>query len=107
MAYFPNGTSFALWVDRACNGCLNDRDNGSGSPGCAIKDALMLHGYEHSDCSIADYLIPEDGPDAWQCRMKLTAHDLARDKTIESRHRDRARYNLALAEMKAAKVIAR
>lgn len=98
MAYFPNGTSFTGWQERTCNGCLNDRDNGSGSVGCAIKDALFLHGYEHNECAISDYIIPEEGDDAWKCRMKLTAFDLRHDKLIDQRSADRARYHLAMSE---------
>lgn len=70
MAYFPNGTSFADWQAYNCFDCLNYRDNGSGSFGCAISDVHFLLDYhEGTNASVLDQLISDHGNQ--ECRMRL------------------------------------
>lgn len=103
MAYFPNGTSFLDWQETACEDCLNDRDNGSGSTGCAIKDALFILSYEDelSARPFVEFLIPEKGEKAWQCAMKLTRADVEADEREAYSATLREKYTAAMAEMKA------
>lgn len=104
MAYFPNGSSFAHWQDDTCSDCMNYRDNGTGSQGCAITDALFILSYEQEKASrpFVDFIIPEDGEAAWKCQMKLTAADIEADRIANQFRRDSARYKAAMEEMSSA-----
>jgi hypothetical protein len=78
MAYFPNGTSFYVWQERACSDCLNYRDNGSGSFGCAITDAhfLMADKMHDKECKRTDVFATLDiliRDETAECQMRLTA----------------------------------
>lgn len=102
MAYFPNGTSFACWQAEHCDDCLNYRDNGTGSHGCAITDVhFVLDYHEGTNAAVLDSLIPNDGPEAFKCRMRLTSEMLEADRIAERAERDRQQYALAMAEMRA------
>jgi hypothetical protein len=109
MGYFPNGTSFCVWQDENCSDCLNYRDNGSGSFGCAITDAhfLLADKMHDSKCrrtttfGVLNHFVPDDGPEAFQCRMRLTRQMLSDGKAAEQVERDRERYELAMQEMRA------
>lgn len=104
MAYFPNGSSFAHWQDTTCTDCLNYRDNGTGSHGCAITDALMILSYEEEKASrpFVDFIIPEDGEAAWKCQMKLTAAIVEQDRIASQFRTDTSRYQQAMADMRQA-----
>ncbi len=102
MAYFPNGTSFAIWQDRNCHDCLNYRDNGTGSFGCAITDAhFILDYHEGTNSSVLNMLIPEDGLNQHLCAMRVTA-ELAKGAEHAANYQlDLLRYEKAMAEMHA------
>jgi hypothetical protein len=110
MAYFPNGTSFATWQGENCDGCLNYRDNGTGSYGCPITDAYFLMSHQMHDrrgrrtpvFDTLDYFIPDDGTDAFKCKMRLTEADIKREERERQEQADRARYEAALAETRHA-----
>lgn len=103
MGYFPNGTSFAHWQDGHCTDCLNYRDNGSGSYGCAITDAHFLLDYhEGTNATVLNQLVPDDGPEAFKCRMRLTQEQLETEARERDGQRDMERYLAAMAEMRAA-----
>jgi len=46
MGYFANGTEGDYYYAEYCLKCVNWRDNGSGSEGCAIIDLHMLWNYD-------------------------------------------------------------
>jgi hypothetical protein len=101
MAYFPNGTSFACWQGEHCSDCLNYRDNGSGSFGCAITDVHWSHEYDEStNAAVLNDLILEDGADAGKCRMRLTREDMETEARAANHQLDLRRYRAAMAEMK-------
>jgi hypothetical protein len=110
MAYFPNGSSFAYWQDEHCSDCLNYRDNGSGSFGCAITDAHFLladkmHGKRGGRTAVSktlDHFIPDEGVHAGECRMRLTPQMVADAELAERQRQDRERYEAALNEARAA-----
>lgn len=103
MAYFPNGTSFAIWQELNCSECLNYRDNGSGSFGCAITDVhFVLDYHEGTNAAVLDSLIPVDSSKANQCLMRLTQEDLEVEARARNYELDLARYNAAMAEMKGS-----
>jgi len=106
MAYFPNGTSFAIWQDENCSDCLNYRDNGTGSFGCAITDAHFLIGTHDKLCRrkpafnvLNEFFIPDDGPNAFECKMRLTRQMLEDGAASEKQQRDRERYEAAMRDM--------
>lgn len=100
MAYFPNGTSFAIWQEQQCSDCLNYRDNGTGSFGCAITDAhFILDYHEGTNAAVLNSLIPDDGQDALNCRVRLTRQMLEDGAAVEKQERDRLRYEAAMREM--------
>lgn len=104
MAYFPNGTSFAIWQEENCSDCLNYRDNGTGSFGCAITDAHVITRTHDRICRrlpafrALDQFIPDEGPDAFQCKMRLTHEIMEAEAKAEQLRLDRARYEAAMAE---------
>jgi hypothetical protein len=108
MGYFPNGTSFACWQEDHCSDCLNYRDNGTGSFGCAITDAHFLlethgkRGRRLPALKFLDLFIPDDGPEAFVCKMRLTREMLSDGAAAEQQERDRERYELAMQEMRKA-----
>lgn len=110
MAYFPNGTSFACWQSTNCSDCLNYRDNGSGSYGCAITDAHYLLADKMHDRKCRrtavfrtlDRLIPDEGPNAHKCQMRLTRADLEAEERQRNYQFDLERYEAAMAEARAA-----
>ena len=84
MAYFPNGTAGMDFVERNCSECVNYKDNGSGSEGCAIFDLHLLWNYQACNGKEApqgsekrakwealEHFIPtrKDGIGAEQCKM--------------------------------------
>ena len=101
MAYFPNGTSFAHWVAENCDECLNYRDNGTGSFGCAIADAHFIFDYDEG-AVILDSLIPREGPDQHKCAMRLTQAMLETEERERNHQLDLERYEAAMAEARAA-----
>jgi hypothetical protein len=110
MAYFPNGMSFADWSCQNCTDCVNYRDNGTGSFGCAITDAYFLFASKMHDklCrrtpvfTTLDFFIPDDGPDAFKCRMRLTREDMETEERQRNYQLDLARYEAAMAETRQA-----
>jgi hypothetical protein len=105
MAYFPNGTSFADWQADHCAECLNYRDNGSGSYGCAIADSHFVFDYhEGTNATILDSLIPNTGPDVWQCRMRLTQAQIELETRASNYQLDLQRYEAAMAETRAKRI---
>lgn len=104
MAYFPNGTSFADWTGQHCFDCVNYRDNGSGSFGCAITDAHFIFDWREGGeiAKVLDSLIPDEGPDALQCRMRLTREQMETEGRVRDGQRDLERYLAAMAETRAA-----
>ena len=103
MAYFPNGPSFAYWQDEHCTGCLNYRDNGTGSFGCAITDAHFLLDYhEGTNATVLNMLIPEDGSDLHKCAMRLTAEQIETEQRAANYRLDLQRYEAAMAESRTA-----
>lgn len=107
MAYFPNGFSFAAWQEEHCSECLNFRDNGTGSHGCAITDAHFVLGYhEGTNAAALNMLIPEDDPDLHKCQMRLTMEDYQAAQDRARAERDRIQYALAMAETRAARAAA-
>ena len=99
MAYFPNGTSFADWACSNCTDCLNHRDNGTGSYGCAITDThFVINYHEGTNARVLNQLIPNDGPDAFKCPMRLTSEDLETEERERNYQLDLARYEAAMAE---------
>ncbi len=111
MGYFPNGTSFAIWQDQNCSDCLNYRDNGTGSFGCAITDAHFLLAHKMHDklsrrtptFKLLDHFVPNDGPSAFDCKMRLTRQMIEDGLAAEKQERDRQRYEAALFEMRSAR----
>src|SRR5688572_5785834 len=109
MAYFPNGTSFADWSCTNCTDCLNYRDNGTGSYGCAITDAHFLladkthdrRGRRTQVFTTLCRFIPDDGPDAFKCAMRLTREDLETEERERNLQLDLQRYEAAMAETRA------
>ncbi len=103
MAYFPNGLSFASWQDENCFDCLNYRDNGTGSYGCAITDVhFVLNYHEGTNAKVLNSLIPDDGSEAFNCRMRLTQEQLETEARERDGQRDMERYLAAMAEVRAA-----
>lgn len=103
MAYFPNGMSFADWSCANCTDCLNHRDNGTGSFGCAITDAHFVFDYhEGTNASVLDSLVPDEGPEAFKCRMRLTRETIETEERERNLQLDLQRYEAAMAESKAA-----
>ena len=110
MAYFPNGMSFYAWKEGQCYDCLNHRDNGSGSFGCAITDAHFLLAREMCDGSGEDtptakvllHFIPENGIYPGDCAMRLTRGMLETEERERNYQLDLERYEAAMAEAKAA-----
>lgn len=99
MTYFPNGSSLAFWQDLNCIDCLNFRDNGTGSFGCAILDThFVLDYHEGTNAAVLDSLIPREGPDAQQCRMRLTTEQLETEERARNYQLDLQRYEAAMAE---------
>jgi len=102
MAYFPNGTSFAVWQDAACSDCVNYRDNGTGSYGCAITDAHWLladkmhdkRGRRTQVYSTLDRFIDEDA----QCSMRLTTSQMETEERARNHQLDLERYEAAMAD---------
>jgi len=102
VTYFPNGMSFAGWQGEHCADCLNFRDNGTGSPGCAITDAHFVFDYhEGTNAAVLDSMIPREGPEANLCRMRLTMDDYHAAQDLARAERDRTQYALAMAESRA------
>ena len=103
MAYFPNGTSFAFWQEKHCLDCLNYRDNGAGSLGCAITDVHFIFDYKRGTetAELLDSLIPDEGPEALTCRMRVTREDLEKDEFRRRADSDLFKYEAAMAEMRA------
>jgi hypothetical protein len=110
MAYFPNGTSFYIWRDQHCSGCVNHRDNGSGSLGCAITDAHFLladkmHGKAGGRTNVSDTLEHFIADETGECRMRLTREmvdDENCEEMSERRRQDEEKYEAAMAERRAA-----
>lgn len=103
MAYFPNGMSFAAWQNQHCSECLNYRDNGTGSFGCAITDAhFILDYHEGTNAAVLDSLIPNEGPEALRCRMRLTQEQIETDARAQNYQFDLERYTRAMAEMRGS-----
>lgn len=104
MAYFPNGMSFCGWKDVNCSDCLNHRDNGSGSYGCAITDAhFLLANKMHDDkgertlvAEALDQFIPDEG--SRECTMRLTTAMLEAEERERNYQLDLERYQAAMAE---------
>jgi hypothetical protein len=84
MAYFPNGTSGMDYVETYCSNCINYKDNGTGSEGCAIFDLHLLWNYDacngktavegsqkHTMWLALEHFIPttKNGLGAEQCKM--------------------------------------
>lgn len=103
MAYFPNGSSFAFWQEQHCIGCLNYRDNGSGSLGCPITDAHFRFDYRRGTESalVLDSFIPDDGENAFECRMRLSREQIDEDERRRRADNDLVKYQAAIAEMRA------
>lgn len=112
MAYFPNGMSFYAWQEGQCYDCVNYRDNGTGSYGCAITDAHFLLASEMLDenglstlvATTLEHFIPDDGLHAGDCKMRLTAEMIADAKRHDQEQIDLERYLAAMAGSEAAAV---
>jgi len=110
MACFPNGMSFAAWQMANCSDCLNYRDNGTGSYGCAITDARFLLANRMHDrkCrrtqvfGFLAMLIPDEGPGAFECEMRLTREQIETEERERNHQLDLERYEEAMAEARAA-----
>ena len=72
MAYFPNGTSGMVYMEKYCLRCLSwkQRKN-EDAPGCPIWDAHLLSNYDKAVAAVLNHLIPmdKDGIYPQQCRM--------------------------------------
>lgn len=97
MAYFPNGTAGMIYEEQYCSGCVNNKDNGSGSVGCFIMDLHSLWNYDacngeeapkdsvkHTQWLALEHFIPttKDGLGAEQCRM---FHPIAGVEMVEDK----------------------
>jgi hypothetical protein len=108
MAYFPNGMTFAGWQAENCFDCLNYRDNGTGSFGCAITDAHFLLDYHKRGISaVLNRLIPDEGPEAGLCQMRLTQEQLEAEDRARNLQLDLERYEAAMAEIRDNSSVAR
>ena len=107
MAYFPNGISFACWQGKYCHDCLNYRDNGSGSYGCAITDAHFLmadkfhdrRGRRTSTFKALDFFVPDETA---ECKMRLTREMLEAEERERNHQLDLERYEAAMRETRTA-----
>jgi hypothetical protein len=103
MAYFPNGISMLDWQAEQCSDCLNHRDNGTGSYGCAVTDAhFALDYHAGTNAAVLDSLIPQEGPDAGKCQMRLTNAQIEEEARARNYQLDLERYEAAMAEARAA-----
>lgn len=106
MAYFPNGMSLCAWKEGQCYDCLNHRDNGSGSYGCAITDAHFLLANKMHDGAGHRTLVAETLehfiPDGGDCVMRLTQAMLEAEERERNYQLDLERYEDAMAEARAA-----
>jgi hypothetical protein len=61
MAYFPNGQSGDIYMDRYCFNCTHwkDRDDGRG-PGCPVWDLHLVYNYDSEHRPMLDSFIPMD-----------------------------------------------
>jgi hypothetical protein len=110
MAYFPNGMSFYYWQEQNCHDCVNYRDNGTGSYGCAISDAHFILADKMLDdkgepTAVATTLgefVPDDGLHAGPCKMRLTKEMIEEAVRHDQEQIDLERYLAAMEESKAA-----
>jgi hypothetical protein len=106
MAYFPSGMTFAGWQAENCFDCLNYRDNGTGSFGCAITDAHFLLDYhKRGIATVLNRLISDEG--AHECQMRLTQEQLEAEERARNLQLDLERYEAAMAEIRDNSSVAR
>lgn len=68
MGFFPNGTSFIVYDDEWCAGCVH----GDGDANCPVIEAHLAHGYGDIPAAqdILDTLIPRDA-NGRSCRCAM------------------------------------
>lgn len=108
MAYFPNGTSGAIYEEQYCANCVHEGD--LDGPGCPIMLLHLLYNYDQCSNgktgktikSVLGTLIPEteDGLGAEQCSMFLAKAGAEAEAAEQRRLAEQARkYEVAMAEM--------
>jgi len=74
MGYFSNGTSGAYYQDDYCFRCKHWRLDDTGTEGCPVWDAHLIHNY--SECNKADsilhFFIPRNGVKNLACTMFIS-----------------------------------